>query len=145
MFNLEEAISQWRQQMAGGGLMSFEALDELEEHLRDDFARRQATSQDPAEAFTAALEQLGSTTVLNAEYQKINSDHPMKPIVKILFGLGILLTGASVVLPALAKMQEHFGIPMELIWGLMGGTVVATSGICILLHALVFRKIKALA
>ena len=36
MFNLDQSIAAWRQQMVAGGIKSPRVLDELESHLRDD-------------------------------------------------------------------------------------------------------------
>jgi hypothetical protein len=36
MFNLDQAIEQWRRQLAVSGIRSLETLDELESHLRED-------------------------------------------------------------------------------------------------------------
>ena len=36
MFNLNQAIAEWRKQMAASGINLPEALDELESHLRED-------------------------------------------------------------------------------------------------------------
>jgi len=36
MFDLDQAISEWRRQMAAGGIKLPDALDELESHLREE-------------------------------------------------------------------------------------------------------------
>ena len=40
MFELEEAIPKWREQMAAAGFKRAGVLDELEAHLRDDIEQR---------------------------------------------------------------------------------------------------------
>ena len=40
MFNLEQEITKWRQQLAAGGIKGREALDELESHLREDVEKQ---------------------------------------------------------------------------------------------------------
>ncbi len=40
MFNLEQAILQWRRQMLSAGIKTPEPLDELENHLRDDMEQK---------------------------------------------------------------------------------------------------------
>ena len=40
MFNLEQAITEWRQRMLAAGLRSPVPLDELESHLRDEIERQ---------------------------------------------------------------------------------------------------------
>ena len=36
MFDLDQAVAQWRQQMSADGIKNSATLDELESHLRDD-------------------------------------------------------------------------------------------------------------
>ena len=40
MFDIDEAIKQWRRKMQSAGINSPESLDELEAHLRDEVARQ---------------------------------------------------------------------------------------------------------
>ena len=49
MFDLEQSIAEWRQQMIAAGINSTEALDEMECHLRED-VERQAQSGASEEA-----------------------------------------------------------------------------------------------
>jgi hypothetical protein len=59
MFNLEQAIEQWRRQLATGGLNSPELLDELEGHLRDDIEAQVLSGVDKERAFELAVTHLG--------------------------------------------------------------------------------------
>ena len=51
MFNLDQAIVEWRRQMAAGGIRSPEVLDELESHLRDDVEQQMRLGLDRAAGF----------------------------------------------------------------------------------------------
>ena len=70
MFNLDQAMGNWRRQMAAGGLKSIEALDELESHLRDDIEVQVRSGVGEERAFEAALRRLGSPGQLRSEFAK---------------------------------------------------------------------------
>jgi heme/copper-type cytochrome/quinol oxidase subunit 3 len=70
MFELEEAIAKWREQMAAAGLKRTNVLDELETHLRDDIEQRTRAPLPEAEAFVAATRALGDAATLQSEFEK---------------------------------------------------------------------------
>lgn len=70
MFNLETAIAEWRTQMLAAGIQS-PALEELENHLREDVAEQAHCGNAPETAFTIAVQQLGRTELLQAEFAKV--------------------------------------------------------------------------
>lgn len=72
MFNLEQAIANWRRQMAAGGIKKPAVLDELESHLREDIERKTALGTDSSAAFKAAVERVGQSSLLNAEFGKVS-------------------------------------------------------------------------
>ena len=51
MFNLEGSISEWRGQMLSAGVKNPEIVDELESHLREDWARRVQSGESEEQAF----------------------------------------------------------------------------------------------
>lgn len=71
MFNLEEAIAQWRRQMVAAGFNSSEVLDELESHLRDQIDQMIGCGVDARSAYAAAVARVGETTSLRGEFAKI--------------------------------------------------------------------------
>ena len=71
MFNLDQAIAEWRRQMAAGGIKIPEALDELESHLRDDIERQMRSGSDAEQAFAAAVQRIGRANILKSEFEKI--------------------------------------------------------------------------
>ena len=71
MFNLEQAISDWRCQMSAGGIESRELLDELESHLRDEIERQICSGADEESAYRTAVASVGSATTLKAEFAKV--------------------------------------------------------------------------
>jgi hypothetical protein len=60
MFNLNQAISEWRKKMAEGGIKTSAILDELESHLREDVERKAQAGTDAETAFIDAMKKIGS-------------------------------------------------------------------------------------
>jgi hypothetical protein len=71
MFDLNRAIADWRHDMRANGVRPVAALDELEGHLRDAFEQKVQADVERQEAFKLAVEQLGRSTDLAAEFQKL--------------------------------------------------------------------------
>ena len=70
MFNLEEALADWRRQMAAAGIQSSEWLDELETHLRDDIDQQVLVGVELEQAFGCAVRRLGTARTLRREFAK---------------------------------------------------------------------------
>jgi len=70
MFNLEQAIAEWRQRMRAAGIQSPVPLEELEGHLREDVEAKMGSGLDPAQAFAGAVEEIGQTHDLKSEFSK---------------------------------------------------------------------------
>src|SRR3982751_3427854 len=74
MFDLNEAIRQWRQRMSAGGLQNPAVLDELESPLRDDLeeqARSGSAGAAADPAFQAAVQRIGQPATLDCEFKKV--------------------------------------------------------------------------
>ncbi|HXP62698.1 MAG TPA: permease prefix domain 1-containing protein [Dongiaceae bacterium] len=72
MFNVDEAITAWRHQMAAGGIKAPEVLDELESHLRDDVEEQVWSGASQESAFEAAARRIGKSKALKNEFGKVN-------------------------------------------------------------------------
>jgi hypothetical protein len=70
MFDLDQAIAEWRQQMRKAGFESPALLDELESHLRDDIAEQMRSVVGAQQAFEAAVGRIGHASALQAEFRK---------------------------------------------------------------------------
>jgi hypothetical protein len=70
MFNLEEAITDWRQQMLAAGIKTPVPLEELESHLREEIGQQTAAGLDEQAAFNLAVRQTGRAEVLKTEFAK---------------------------------------------------------------------------
>jgi hypothetical protein len=71
MFNLDEAIAEWRRQVTVGGLNTPEVLNELESHLREEVARQVRSGLNTQAAFEMAVRRLGSVSDLKREFEKV--------------------------------------------------------------------------
>ena len=71
MFNLEQSISEWRKQMLSAGLKNPDIVDELESHLREDWARRVQSGQSEEQAFEGAVQGVGQPSLLKHEFAKL--------------------------------------------------------------------------
>ena len=71
MFNLEQSISEWRAQMRSAGVKNQEIVDELESHLREDWARRVQSGESEQLAFDAAVQAVGEASLLGHEFAKV--------------------------------------------------------------------------
>jgi len=67
MFDLEQAIADWRNRM---GINSPDVLDELESHLRDEFEAQLERGTSPQHAFDFATKQIGRPDALRHEFAK---------------------------------------------------------------------------
>jgi Sec-independent protein translocase protein (TatC) len=116
MFNLEQAIIEWRRQLAKGGFKSREALAELESHLRDDIEQHFRAGASEQEAFNTATKRLGQATALHTEYKKVkiverlhlNSCYLYPLGVGMAFLLAIFLFCHFIVLPAATQLNQRY-------------------------------------
>lgn len=73
MFNLENAIAEWRREMVAGKVRQPEILNELESHLRDEIAEQTRAGIGTEEAFAYATRSIGHAETLRKEFKKIVS------------------------------------------------------------------------
>src|SRR6185295_17706549 len=72
MFDLEQSIADWRQQMSTRGISDSAVLDELESHLRDDFDQQLHSGLIAPQAFASAVQKIGQAAVLKHEFDKVS-------------------------------------------------------------------------
>jgi hypothetical protein len=95
MFNLEQAISEWRQQLAAGGIKTPDVLDELESHLREDVDQQVRSGLNRQQAFQDAAQRFGQASVLKAEFRKADKTAALRLKRIVLAGSGLLYLAAS--------------------------------------------------
>ena len=69
MFDLEQSISEWRQQMLAAGITS-SILDELESHLREEIKLHMKSGSNERDSFKVAVQNVGQASALTAEFRK---------------------------------------------------------------------------
>jgi hypothetical protein len=129
MFNLEQAILDWRRRMLDAGIKAPVPLDELENHLRDDVEQKIRSGLSGQQAFDAAVQQVGCANAIKAEFKKIpamGGRNQMLQTIVILTALFGTVFGGAMVLPALGRWHQT-GI---LIWWpiAVGAALVAVTG-----------------
>lgn len=70
MFDLNQAIADWRQQMLAAGIQSPTPLEELESHLREEIERQIHLGLTAQAAFDSATQKMGHAGLLKIEFKK---------------------------------------------------------------------------
>jgi len=70
MFDLDQAIAEWRRQMLSAGIKSPVPLEELEIHLREDVEQGMRSGLTAQAAFETAVQRMGQADGLKAEFKK---------------------------------------------------------------------------
>ena len=73
MFDLEQAITNWRKQMLAAGIKTSATLEELEIHLREEIERQIQSGLDKQGAFNFAVQKIGPASLLKMEFQRAGS------------------------------------------------------------------------
>jgi hypothetical protein len=92
MFDLERAISEWRQQMRAAGIKAPVPLEELEAHLREEIHWQIKSGIDLEKAFENSVRIIGNAGALKSEFRKIQSTSTSNRILALLWFAGCLLS-----------------------------------------------------
>jgi len=93
MFNLEQSITEWRQQMLAAGIKTPVPLEELESHLREDVAQQIRSGFSEKEAFSSAIKKIGQPRFLKTEFRKADCIGTFMKTYRILGILWMALSG----------------------------------------------------
>lgn len=86
MFNLDQAIAEWRRQLTAAGIESAAVLEELENHLRDDIEAQVGSGRDEEGAFELAVRRLGPPEALRGEFVKAgHSGRPRRLFLAVFY------------------------------------------------------------
>lgn len=107
MFDLENALSNWRSDYRNTKNLPSSTIDELESHLRDTIDHL-AGKHSLEEAFALAVEQLGATKEITSEFQKNND---------LTFLDKLVLRGHHIFLAVLLALLAIYIVPMSLRFG----------------------------
>jgi hypothetical protein len=101
MFNLDQAIREWRRQMTAGGIKTPAVLDELENHLREEVERQMRSGVETEKAFEAAAQKIGPADALKKEFNKCTvaawSEKLMIAVAVLFVAFGIFLSSVTVI------------------------------------------------
>jgi hypothetical protein len=129
MFNFDQCIAEWRQQMIAAGIESPVPLDELESHLRDDVNEQMRLGLSAPQAFEAAVQRLGHAYALNLEFKKVGTGErkQMKRVIAVMAALFGMVFGLSMVLPQLGQWSRD-GVMHSPAFLILGAAVILMSG-----------------
>jgi hypothetical protein len=96
MFNLEQAIADWRRQMLAAGIKTPVPMEELEGHLRDDVEQQMKLGSNARQAFEEAVQRIGQAPELKREFKKVSAPMEMQKIVKL---AGVICVGIALFCP----------------------------------------------
>ncbi len=128
MFDLEQAIADWRQQMLATGVKTPVPLEELESHLREEIAQQMKAGLNVQPAFEIAVQEIGKPGTLKREFKKVERTL-MKRIAIILLGIFGVLFGPGIVLPALAKHRDLGVWNSDIVAPIVLGTIITLVGL----------------
>jgi len=78
MFDLEQSIANWRQEMNAAGVKAPRVLDELENHLREEIQCQRRSGAVPEQVFALAANKIGSAEKLKTEFAKVDDVRRMR-------------------------------------------------------------------
>jgi hypothetical protein len=130
MFDLNLAISEWRQRMIAVGIENPSVLDELENHLREDVERRILDGTSAQAAFQNATQQIGQPDRLKAEFEKAETDERNYMKRGLIIGAGIfgVLIGMALVMPAVAQYRQIGVMRNNEPWLFLIGSLLTLAG-----------------
>jgi hypothetical protein len=70
MFDLEQSIAGWREQMSSAGIKAPVPLEELEVHLHEEMDRQVKAGLDEQAAFNSAVQKIGQARALKTEFKR---------------------------------------------------------------------------
>jgi hypothetical protein len=100
MFKLEQGIADWRRQMAACGITSALALDELEDHLREEVSQQTRAGLTTQHAFEVAVQKIGAGKALKPEFRtRVDSNEARERTWKLVWmGVGATAYAAPIAL-----------------------------------------------
>ena len=107
MFDLEQSISAWSNQLLAAGIPA-DAAAELESHLRDDISQQMQSGIEVEAAFRAAASRIGPAVALKKEFSRNRRGAFFRRLKKL------LLPAAETGLPALADFHPTARQALEL-------------------------------
>ena len=130
MFNLEQAIADWRQQMLAAGIKTPVPLEELEIHLREEIERQTEAGLSEMEAFKASVQKIGAAQAVQNEFRKVEAvkEDRQWQLVQIML---VAFTGLVPILCSSAGFSKH-GVYWEMTPGQLIAALAAVTSLPLL-------------
>jgi hypothetical protein len=120
MFDIEQAITDWRRQMLAAGIKTPVPLEELESHLRNEIERQIKSGINAQRAFGEAARQIGPPKALKCEFQKANAlTVERKRTIAIAAGVLTVFVGFMTVVQSWEMGKMTSGVVVLLVLGLI--------------------------
>ncbi len=127
MFDLEQAIAAWRQQMSSAGIQAPVPLEELELHLREEIEQQILAGLNAEKSFAVAIQKIGRMETLKTEFTKAGGVKKSTPWERGI--IGFISLGVIIPLGIYVILKNE----MSLGWRLAGFAdfaVIALSILC---------------
>ena len=120
MFDLEQAIAEWRREMQEAGIKTPTPLDELEIHLREEIERQKKSGLNGQNALEISVQRIGHASALKREFNKVERTS-MKKV-----GIVAMLTGAVIILRILTEHPDaaHLRKNEQVEWLIAGSAIL---------------------
>lgn len=130
MFNLDQAIFEWRRKMISAGIKSSDVLDELEGHLREDIERRVRAGADASRVFEVAVARFGEPCALKMEFDRVKQQQRNYMKRGLMIGAGIVgvMVGMALVMPAVAQYRQIGAMHRSEPWLFLIGSLITLAG-----------------
>jgi hypothetical protein len=139
MFDLEQSIVEWRQQMLAVGIKTPVPLEELEIHLREDIARQMQSGLSAQQAFGIAVKKIGHAPELKREFKKVSAPMEMQKIIEL---AGVLLVAVALFCPLFMFLPCLQARELSLMTKMLALAVYAIPGSVQLRHELAMANSK---
>lgn len=133
MFDLEQAISEWRRQMLAANIQSPVPLEELESHLLEDIAAFIAAGKPEHEAFRLATSRLGSPAAVRIEFDKLRGGESRSVKIASLVWLAAVIGAAAFIgggLHGRSLSPLLYAHIVTLTAGYLAAFLIGSFGIC---------------
>jgi hypothetical protein len=124
MFNLDQAIVEWRRQMATGGIKAPSILDELESHLREDVEQQTRMGINAECAFEVAVKKIGPANALRNEFKKSSVAGVLE---KLMIAIAVLFVAFGVFLSTVTIFFCYPSVGERLMGFTAMGLIIATA------------------
>jgi hypothetical protein len=138
MFDLNQSVREWRQQMLAAGIKAPVPMEELENHLRDDIEQRIRSGVDSHRAFQMSVQQIGEARSLKTEFERVANNERKLMKRGLIIGAGIIgvLVGMAFVMPAVAQYQHEGAMKNEEPWLFLLGVLLTLAGLAAAIRSL---------